>query len=114
MIHQHLNSIEQGMLAAHRGNRLLAPVIGTKIRGVTTHDCISKFRRPSHRRVFAEVRLDSGDGGILDVLRRRKMGLAGAEVNYVNALLTQFVGLGDDSHSRGGFDAVDSISKSHG
>jgi hypothetical protein len=42
------------------------------------------------------------------------MGLAGAEVNYVNALLTQLVGFSDDRHGGGGFDAVDSISKFHG
>ena len=77
------------------------------------HDCLSQFRRASHRRVLAEVRLDSGDGGILDVLRRRKMGLARAEVHHVNALLAELVSFGDDCHGSRGFDAVDSLSKFH-
>ena len=41
------------------------------------------------------------------MLRRGKMGLARAEIHHVNALLAQFVGLGDYSHGGGGLNAVD-------
>ena len=67
---------------------------------------------PGNRRVFGEVALDGGDSRVFDVLRRGEMRLAGAEIDHVDALRAQLVGLGHHCHGGGRFDAVDSIGKS--
>ena len=109
VIDQHLDRIEQCVLAADRGEDFLAPVIGTEIGRVALHDCVAQLRRSSDRRVFREVPLDRGNGRVLDVLGGSEMRLAGAEVDHVDALAAQLVGFGHDRHGGGRFDAVDAF-----
>ena len=99
------------MLAAHRSNHFLAAVVGSEIPCVPMHDGIAQLGRPRHRRVLGEVTLNGGDRRILDVLRCRKMRLASAKIDHVDALAAQLVSLGHDSHGGGRFNAVDAFSE---
>ena len=98
MIDEHLDRVEQRILAAGRGDHFFSAVIGIEIHGVTVHDRIAQLGRAGHSRVLGEVALDGGDGSIFDVLRRSEMRLAGAKVDHVDALRAQFVSLGHDCH----------------
>ena len=109
VIHQHLNGIEQRMLAAGRGNHFLAPVVRIEIHGMAVHNRIAQFGGSGHGGIFREVPLNRGDGGVFDVLRRREVRLARAEIDHVDSLRAQLVGLGHHRHGGGGLDAVDSF-----
>ncbi len=58
MIDQHLNGVEQRMLAADRGHAFLAAIVGLEVSRVAMHDGIAQFRRSAHRRVLREIILD--------------------------------------------------------
>ena len=98
VIHQHLDGIEQGMLAPDRGHAFLAAVVGPEVSRVAAHDGVTQFRRSAYRGVLREIILDRADRGIFDVLRRGKVWFARSEIHDVNPLLAQFVGLGYHCH----------------
>src|SRR5208337_62673 len=102
------------MFAAGGGNRFLAPVVGVEIDRMTVDDGVPQLRSASHCRVLGEVALNSRDRCILDVLRGGEVGLAGAEVDHVDALLAQLVGLGDHGHGGRRLNAVDAVGELHG
>ncbi len=111
MIHQYLDSVEQRVLATHRGHGLFTAIIGPEVGRMAAHNGIAQLSRSADRRVLREIILDGSDGRVLDVLRCGKMRLAGAEIHQVNALLAQFVGFSHHCHGGGRLDAVDSFRK---
>ena len=113
MVHQHLNGIEQGMLAANRRHGFFAAIVGLEISCVASHDSIAQLGGAAYSRVLREIILDCADRDIFDVLRRRKMWLARAQIHYIDALLPQFVGFGDYRHGGRGLDSVDAFAKSY-
>src|SRR5215467_15413323 len=72
---------------AYRGGDFLAAIVGVEIYRVAMDDRIFQLGRAPDGRVFGEVRLNGGNGRVLDVLGRREVRLASAEVDDVNALL---------------------------
>ena len=114
MVDQHLDGIEQRVLAPNRRHGFLAAVARLEIRRMAEHDGVAQFGCSAHRRVLREIILDGGDGGILDVLRRGKMRFARAEIHDINALLAQLVGFGYHRHGGRGLDAVNSFRESEG
>ena len=55
---------------------------------------------PLRRRVFGVARRQRADGGVLDVLRRVEVRLAGAEADDVFAFGLEGIGLGGDREGR--------------
>ena len=76
---------------------------------MAVHDRIAQFRCSADRRVLREIALNRADGGVLDVLRRGKMRLAGTEIHDVDALLAQLVSFGHHGHGGRRLDAVDAF-----
>ena len=70
VIDQHLDGVEQRMLAADRGNAVLALVVGAEVGGVPLDDGIAQFGRAADRGVLGEVGADGRDARFFDVLRR--------------------------------------------
>ena len=56
---------------------------------MTMHDGVLQFGGAAYRGVLRKIRLDRGDGGVLDVLRRGEVRLAGGEIDDVSTLLAQ-------------------------
>ena len=111
MIHQHRYGIENGVLAAHIGDALLAPVSRLEVRGVPLDNRIAQLNRSAHGGILAEVALNRSNGGVFHVLRRSKVWLARAKVNYVNPLLRQLVGLGHNGHGGGNLNPLNAFRK---
>src|ERR1051326_2132818 len=99
------------MLSADRNHGFLALVVGAEVCRMALNDRIAQFRGPRRRCVLGEVRVDCGDGSVLDVLRGGEMRLAYAQVHDIHALLAQFVSLGNHSHSGGGLNASNAFGK---
>ena len=114
MVHEHGNDVEQRVLAAHRGGGFFAAVIGVEVHGMAVHDGVFQFGGAADGGVLREIGVDRGDGRVLDVLRRREVGLAGAEIHDINTLLAQLVGLGHHRHGGGGLDAIDAFRQADG
>src|SRR5216684_2420858 len=100
------------MLAAGGCDRLFAAVVGIKIQSMAMHNGVTQFWSASDRGVLGEVRLNGSDGGIFDVLWGGEVRLPGAEINHVDALAPQPVGLSHYCHGGGGLDAVDAFGQS--
>ena len=100
VVDEHRNDVEERVLAADRGAGFLALVIGVEVDRMAMHDRVFQFSGAADRCVFRKIRLNRGDGGVLDVLRRRKVRLARVEIDDVNTLLAQFIRLGYGRHGR--------------
>ena len=114
MIDEHLDRVEQRMLSTHRGHDFLAPIIRSKVGSMPLNDGIAQFRGAGHGRVFRKIRLDRGDGRILNMLGRGKVRLSGAKVHHIDALAAQLVGLGHNGHGGGGLNPVDAFGQLDG
>ena len=94
------DGVEQRLLAARRddhfGRRVLDAVVGL----VALDDGALEIVGAGVGRVLGEVRVDGAMGGRLDVRRRRKVGLPGAEIDHVDALRLQAHGVGGHLHRR--------------
>ena len=113
MVHQHLNRIEQSMLAANRRHGFFAAIVRLEISCVAPHDRIPQLGGTGYSRVLREISLNCADGGILDVLRRGKMRLTGTEIYDIDALLPQLIGFGYYRHRGRGLDSVNAFGKSY-
>src|ERR1035437_9918344 len=100
------------MLAPGRGDHFLAAVIRIKVHVVAMRDGIAQLGGTSHGRIFCEIPLNRGNGGVFDVLRGREVRLARAKIDHVDSLRAQLVRLGHYGHGGGGFNAVDSFRES--
>ncbi len=109
VIDQHLDGIEQHVLAADRGHCLLALVARAEVFAMALQDRVLQLHRAADGGIAGEVAVDGGNGGIFNVLRSRKVRLAHAHVNHVDARLPQLVGFGDHGHSGRGLNAVDTL-----
>ena len=109
VIDQHLDGIEQGMLAADGGDAILALVVGAEVGSVALDDGVAQFGRAAYRRVLGEVVADGGDGRFLDVLGRGEMRLSRAQIDQVRAGRAKFIGFSGYRQSRGNFDALDPV-----
>src|SRR4029078_255454 len=69
VVDEHLDGVEQRMLAADRGDAFLALVMRTEIFLVAVDDGIAQFGDAGHRGVAREVILDGRDSCLLDVCR---------------------------------------------
>src|SRR5580692_1174259 len=112
VIHQNLNRIEQRVLAAGRRDGFLAAIVGIEVHVVPVHDGVAQLGSAGHGRVLRKIALNRCDGRVFNVLRRREMRLARTEIDHVNSLLPQFIGLRHHRHRGGGLDAIDSVGKS--
>ena len=99
-MNQRLHEIEDGVLAAHRDHAFGGRVFGAVIVVVAVADRLLQLQRPAGGRVLGEVGIDGGDGGLLDVVGRREVGLARAEIDDVDAFAAKPVGIGGDFHRR--------------
>ena len=89
------------MLPADRDDALGGLVIGAEISGVALADGLLQLDDPAGRGVLGEILIERADGGLLDVVRGREVGLAGSEVDDVNSLRAQLFGIRRHFH-RGG------------
>ena len=81
---------------------------------MTVHDGVLQLGGAADGGVLRKIRLDRGNGGIFDVLRRGEVGLAGGEIDDVNTLLAQLVSLGRHRHGRRGLYAIDAFRQADG
>ena len=102
------------MFAAYRGRSFFAPVIGVEVDRMAVHDGVLQFSGAAYGSVLRKIRLDGGDGGIFDVLRRGEVRFPGAEIHDINTLLAQLVGLSYHRHGGGGFNAIDAFGQADG
>src|SRR5262249_2394123 len=93
VVHENLDGVEQGLLTTGRRDRLINRVVRTKVGRMALHDGFAQLRHASYGGVLREILLDSGDPGILDVLRRVEVRLAHAQVASVDSLREQLRGL---------------------
>ena len=108
-VHQRLREIENHMFAAHADDALGWFVIRAEIFGMTLAHGLLQLERSARARVLGEILLDCAHGGLLDILRRRKIGLAGAEIHYVHARGAQLFRFGRYLHRRRHADQRDAI-----
>ena len=73
-------------------------VVGAVVVAMALADSLLQFKDPAGRRVLGEVGIDGCDGGALDVVRRREIGLAGSEIDHVDSFAAKAVGFGRDFH----------------
>ena len=108
-IDQRLRQIEDGVLAADGDDALLG-VVGSAVVGlVAIANGLLQLFRATGIGVLGEVLIDGVDGGLLDVLGRRKIRLAGSEIDHVIAFAAQTVGVGRDFHGGRRADQRDSF-----
>src|SRR5689334_19044994 len=101
------------MFTTGRGDDLFTLVGRAEILRVTPHNGIAQFGRASDGGVLGKVIPDGLDRGVLDMLRRGKMRLPGAEIHYVDTLLAKPVGFSHNRQSCGGFDPVNASGEFH-
>src|SRR5208282_4342015 len=114
VIDKHGNDVEERVFAAYGGSGFFTAVIGVEVDGMTVDDGVLQFGGAADGSVLREIRLDGGDGGILYVLRRGKVGFAGAEIHDINTLLAQLVSFGHHRHGRGGLNTIDAFGQADG
>src|SRR5208282_1523577 len=112
-IHKHVDGVEDGVLLADAHDTFGGLVGGAELRGVPFADGLAQGLDAAGGRVLGEVLLQGADGGALDVVRSGEVGLAGAEVDNVNA--ASFVTLRLDHDRQGGRfgDAFDALRELH-
>src|SRR5580704_1451990 len=89
------------MLAAHVRNAFLEVVSGSVEAFVMVADGLLQLHCSTDGRVLGEVLLNRANGRALDVVGSGKVGLTRAEIDHVDALAPQPVGVGGNLH-RGG------------
>ena len=72
------------MFAAHADDALGWFVIRAEILSVTLTHGLLQLERSARAGILCEVLLDRAHGGLLDILRGREIGLAGAEIHHVH------------------------------
>ncbi len=113
LLHKDAHDVEDGMLAADAYDALFRFVGRAKLALVPRADGLAQRHDAARRRIFRFVLLDCLDRRLLDVVRRRKVRLAGAEVGDVNTARLQLVGFGDDRRRRRNLDAVNAVRELH-
>ena len=106
---QRLHQIEDGVLAADRDQAFAGRVVGSVVVVMARADGLLQLHGAAGRRVLGEIGVDGGDGGRLDVVGRREIRLAGAEIHDVDAFAAEAVGFGGDFHGGGFADARDAL-----
>ena len=86
-----LSEIENHVLAAHRYDAFRRLVIGSEIGFVPLADSFLQLHRSAGGCVLGEVLVERANRRLLDVVRRREVGLARAEVDYIDALRAQLL-----------------------
>ena len=99
-INERLRQIEYDVLAADADDALGWFVIGAEIRGVPLANRLLQLERSSRPGIFREIRLDGSNGGLFDVVGRRKIGFPGAKIHHIDALRAQLFGVCRNLHRR--------------
>ena len=81
------------------------------MRGVPVTDGLPQRRNAEYRSVFRAIFFQRLDRGALDVFRRRKIRLAGAEVGHVNSLRLQPLRFLQHDHRLRNADAIHAVCK---
>src|SRR5580704_18177799 len=89
VLNQRLHYIENRVLAAHRYQALRGRISGAVIVMMARANGLFNLNRSAGGRVLGEVAVDGCDGRLLDVVRRREVGLSRAEVHDVDAFAAQ-------------------------
>src|SRR5215467_1781285 len=74
---------------------------------------LAQWRNPSRGRVLRLVLVNCADRRLLDVLRRRKVRLAGAEIGHVDAFRFHLFRFGEYGRGRRDLDTVNAVSQLH-
>ena len=111
VIHQHLDGVEQGQLAASGKNRFVDCVVRSKVGRMPLHDRLAHVGNARHHGIASKVCVDGRDRRVLDVPRGREVGLAGSKIHQVGALGAQFGSLGGHSHGRRDLDPANTVGK---
>ena len=109
VLDERLHQIENRVLAADRYQALGGRVSGAVIVMMARANRLLQLERSAGGRVLGEVGFDGGDGRLLDVVGRREIGFAGAEIHHVDAFAAKLVGIGGDFHCRGLADERDAV-----
>ncbi len=92
--------VEQRLLAAGGGDHLGRREGHAVVLAVAVTDRLAQVGGAGRRGVLGEAGVDGGMGGGADVTGRREVGLAGAEIDHVDAGAAQPVGFGGDLQRR--------------
>ncbi len=102
------------MLAA-AGHHDLAGLIAQAVIGLeAVGDGLFQFRGAAHRGVAGKALPDGPDGGLPDIVRGVEIRLPYPEVDYVNPLRLELIGLGIQGQGGGRGNLADTAGKLHG
>ncbi len=107
LVDQGLDEVEEGRFRAGGDDDLLGAVLEAVVLLEPLGDGLAEGGDAVVLRVFREIVPDGLDPGVLDVLRRREIRLADAQVDDVEALGLHGLGLGRDLERGGGADSLD-------
>src|SRR5258706_9068939 len=113
LLHQNADYVENGMLAANVYDTFFRLVSGFQFPLVPGADGFAQRHNATSGRVLRVVLLDGANGGLLDVIGRRKIRLAGAEVRDIYTFRFQLFGFGNYRRSGRDLDAIDAFSQLH-
>ena len=113
MIDEAGDGLENRLLAPDRHQALFHRVVRSEVARVAFHDGLLELGNAARRRVLGKVLIERRDSGLLDVLRRRKIRLSGAEVHHVHSARFELVGLGDYGGGRGNRNPGHTLGESH-
>ena len=97
-IQQSLGESENQVLAADANDTLRRGIGGAEIGRMAFADRLLQLLRAACRRVLREIIIQCAYGGLLDVVRSRKVRLARAEIDDIYTFTAQTVGFGGDLH----------------
>ena len=113
-IEQHLEQVVEAVLAA-AGHQDLAGLVGQAVIGLeAVGDGGFQFRGAAHRGVAGKALPDGPDGGLPDVVRGVEIRLPHPEVDYIDSLRLELIGLGIQGQGGGRGNLADTTGKLHG
>ena len=93
VIEEHHRGVVERLLAARRHDDFLGCERDAVVGAVALADRLPQLEDAGRGRVLREVLVERGVRGVLHVLRRREVRLAGAEIDDVHALAAESIGL---------------------
>ena len=113
-IEQHLEQVVEAVLAA-AGHQDLAGLVGQAVIGLeAVGDGGFQLRGAAHRGVAGKALPDGPDGGLPDVVRGVEIRLPHPEVDYIDSLRLELIGLGIQGQGGGRGNLADTTGKLHG
>ncbi len=100
LVERHRGVVER-LFGAGGDDDFLGLDLDAVVEAIALADGVAQLEHAGRRRVLREVRIERRMRGVLDVFGRGEVGLAGAQIDDVDALAAQTIGFGAHLQSRG-------------